>query len=219
MATVEVMMDIREVTNYPELTEYADRNEYIEGYSVEMMEIGDFIIDRNVIVEHKSVGDFVESMKSGHLEDQIERMYMGYDNVHVLVSGDMEDFDGLYWSGMPDKAVKGFIGSLAMRWDVTPLFCSNIENVLYESVVLGRKAKEPIERTPTGPSVSLKDDMNPVEEALMLVDGISTTIAERFDAHPRFNTVGEICNASVDELTEVEGIGGKTAENIKEKLQ
>lgn len=217
MANVEVILDIREVTNYPELTELASNNKYVESYSVEMLEIGDFIVDKNVIVEHKSIGDFIESMKSGHLEDQLERMYMGYDYVYILISGNMEDFDGLYWSGTPDKAVKGFIASLSMRWDVTPLFCSNISNVFYETVTLGRKAKEPMERTPTGPSVSLKDDMSSVEEALMLIDGISTTLAERVDPH--FDTIGEICRSEADDLTKIDGIGPQTAQNIKEKLK
>lgn len=216
MAKVDVVLDIREITNYPELTDLASNNEYVEGYSVEMLEIGDFIIDKEVIVEHKSIGDFVESMKSGHLEDQIERMYMGYDHVKVLISGDMKDFENLYWSNMSEKAVKGYIGSLDMRWGVTPLFCSNITNVFYESVTLGRKAKEPLNRTPTGPSISLKDDMSPVEQALMMVDGISITLAERIDPH--FDSIGEICQASEDDLTKIDGIGPKTAENIKTKL-
>lgn len=216
MAQVEVMLDIREVTNHPELTDYAKKNEYVESYSVEMMEIGDFIIDRSVIIEHKTIGDFVESMKSGHLEDQIERMYMGFDNVYVLVSGNMEDFDKLYWSNMSSKAIKGFIGSLSMRWDVTPLFCSNIENMFYEAVVLGRKAKEPMKREPTGPTATLKDNMSEVEKGLMLVDGISTTLAERIDPH--FDSIGEICDTDPDELTKIEGIGPATAESIKETL-
>lgn len=212
-----MLLDIREVSNYPELTDLAEDNKKVNSYSVEMMEIGDFIIDREVIVEHKTPGDFVDSMKSGHLEDQIERMYMGFDHVKVLVSGNMEDFGSGYWSDMPAKPVKAFCASLSMRWQVTPLFCSNIENVFYEAVTLGRKAKEPLKRQPTGPSVSLKDDMSEVEQALMLVDGISTKLAERIDPH--FDTIGELCQAEPEEFTHIEGVGGKTAENIKEKLK
>lgn len=213
MATVEVIVDVREAEH---LVDIVKSHPDVSSYDVQMLEIGDLIIDSEVCIERKTIGDFVDSMHSGHLEDQIHRMWMGFEYVHLLVAGNLDDFGDDYWSNTPPKAVRGFCASLSQRWDVTPLFCSTDEFLVDMAVRLGRKAKEPIERQPTGPSVSVKDEMDAVVQALMLVDGISTKRAETIAEH--YDNVGAICQAEEEDLVGIPGVGGKTAQNIKEKL-
>lgn len=188
-----------------------------EDYDGSGLEVGDLIINGTLCIERKAPGDFVSSMTSGHLEDQLDRMYEQYDQVYVLVSGSYENLK--YMRHGPEwKAIRAFIASMSVRWQTVPLFCDSEEELAKTVIDLGRKAMEPMERQPGRPSVEVSDDLGPVGKAAMLTDGIGEKTAERIQRSQQFNKVGDLCEASVDELIEIEGIGPSTAMSINSTL-
>jgi len=182
------------------------------------LEIGDIIFNDTVCIERKEPSDFVESMKSGHLEDQLNRMHREYDHVHVLVSGTLYDTMHLPHSRINPEAVRAFVASLSVRWQTTPMFCGSERELAFMAIDMGRKAFEPLRRTPGRPEISIDKDLGPVGQAAMIADDIGPKMAKRIEDSGEFWTVSDLCEASLDQLTSVDGIGPKTASKIKGKL-
>lgn len=193
--------------------EVVESDEDAEGSGLEN---GDIVFNDSVCIERKEPSDFVESMKSGHLEDQLSRMHSEFDHVHVLVSGTMEETMNLPHSNMNPKAIRAFIASMSVRWQTTPLFCGSERNLAFTAIDQARKSFEPLKRRPGRPEISVDKDLGPVGQAAMIADDVGPKMAKRIE--DQFWTVSDLCDASLDELTEIDGIGPKTASKIKGKL-
>ena len=60
--------------------------------SVENLTVGDFLWkDENIIIERKAIGDFVSSIKSGHLFSQLRDMQQ-YSERYLFVSGSLSQY-------------------------------------------------------------------------------------------------------------------------------
>jgi len=228
MADLFVEIDFREVElgDQKEILKACVESDHVLEYDVVEQDdeavgsglgVGDIIINDTVCIERKEPGDFVQSMTSGHLEDQIARMYEEYDHVHVLVSGTYDDLKATR-SNVPFQAIRAFIASLSVRWQVTPLMCSNERELAMTAIDLGRKVTEPMKRHPGKPDIEVDNDLDPVGQAAMLSDDIGPKTAEKIQECGKFWTVKDLCEATVEDLTEIDGIGPKTATKLKSKL-
>lgn len=207
---LKACVESEHVANYEVVAD--DENAESSGLAV-----GDIIFNEMVCIERKSPGDFVSSMLKGHLEDQVDRMYQEYDHVHVLVSGSKKDLYGTR-SQVNENAIRAFTASLSVRWQVTPHFCDDERELAMTAIDLGRKAIEPLKRHPGKPAIDVDQDLTPVGQAAMIADNIGPKTAEKIEESDLFWTVSDLCAANVDELTEIDGIGPKTATQLKSKL-
>lgn len=228
MAELFAEIDFREVElgSQKEILKACVESEHVAEYDIVAededaetsgLAVGDIVFNDTVCIERKSPSDFVSSMKSGHLEEQLQDMYEEYDHVHVLVSGDQGD---LYTtqSRIPDKAIRAFVASMSVRWDTPPLFCGDERGLAFMAIDVARKAFEPLKRHPGKPQVQVDKDLGPVGQAAMISDDIGPKTAENIEDCGKFWTVSDLCEASMEDLTEVEGIGPKTASKLKSKL-
>lgn len=228
MAELYAQIDFREVKlgSQKEILKACVESEHVEDYEVVAedegesgLAVGDIVFNDTVAIERKAPTDFVESMKSGHLEDQLDRMYEEYDHVYVLVSGSAHETMNLPRSNVPEKAIRAFRASMAVRWQTPPMFCEDERDLAFTAIDVARKAFEPLKRHPGRPEVEVDDELGPVGQAVMISDDIGPEMAKRIEDSGEFWTVGDLCSASMDELTEIEGIGPKTASKVKSKLQ
>jgi Fanconi anemia group M protein len=226
MSNLHLEIDFREVElgSQKEILKAAVESENVADYEIvesdddaktSGMAVGDIVINDTVCIERKAPGDFIESMMEGHLEDQVDRMHAEYDHVHVLVSGSYSDLKATR-SNVSWNAVRAFIASLSVRWQTTPLFCGNERELAFTAIDLGRKVTEPLERHPGKPAIQVDDELGPVGKAAMIVPDIGPKTAEKIQ--DSYWTVSDLCEASVDELSEIEGIGPKTATKLKSVL-
>ncbi len=229
MAELFAEIDFREVElgDQKEIVKACVESEHVVDYDViesddettgSGMAIGDIIFNDTVCIERKDSSDFVESMKSGHLEDQLHRMYQQYDHVHVLVSGTLDETMNQRHSRINPEAVRAFVASLSVRWQTTPMFCGSERELAFMAIDVARKSFEPLTRTPGRPEISLDRSLGPVGQAAMIADDIGPKMAKRIEDSGEFWTVSDLCDASMSELTEIEGIGSTTAAKIKGKL-
>lgn len=214
-------IDFREVELGPqkEILKAAVESEHVVEHDVKDLEDGDIVFNDVVCIERKRPGDFISSMKSGHLEDQVMSMYDSYDHVYVLVSGNMDDLRYRQHTKMNWDAVRAFIASLSVRWQVTPLLCGDERNLAFTAIDLARKSFEPLERQPGSPDVQIETDLGPVGQAALLADDVGPETARRIEECDSFWKVSDLCSASVQDLSEIDGIGPKTASKIKGRLQ
>jgi len=229
MADLYAEIDFREVElgSQKEILKACVQSEHVVDHDVvesderakgSGLEIGDFIFNNTVCIERKESSDFVQSMKSGHLEDQLDRMYSEFDHVHVLVSGTMQDTMHVPHSNMNPNAIRAFIASLAVRWQTTPMFCGTERELAFTAIDMARKAFEPLKRHPGRPDIQVDNDLGPVGQAVMIADSVGPKTAQRIEDSGQFWTVGDLCEASLEDLQQIDDVGPKTASKIKGKL-
>ena len=81
--------------------------------------VGDYLYeDKGIIVERKSIVDYINSLRSGHLYKQL--MQMGqFPHPYLLISGDLK---GAYFAGVKHFTIDQWLGSLAR-------LCSSFPNI------------------------------------------------------------------------------------------
>ena len=76
-----IVMDSREDMK---LKKYFDKEEVV----VEALPCGDYFIkDKNIIIERKSIGDFIGSYVTNHIQEQCEEMDANFETYYLFISG------------------------------------------------------------------------------------------------------------------------------------
>lgn len=93
-------------------------------YERTTLELGDFDQDE-VLIERKSVADFVQSFRQGHLQHQLARMEESGKKCFLVISGSFED---LHFNPNIQLTVEqrlGMLASIASRFNVKMVAVSN----------------------------------------------------------------------------------------------
>ncbi|MEM2978304.1 MAG: ERCC4 domain-containing protein [Candidatus Hadarchaeales archaeon] len=181
---------------------------------VSRLEVGDFVVSDRVVVERKSVRDFVRSIVDGRLMDQARRMREKFERPVLVVEGEEapEELGKLH-----PHAVQGAMLHLVMDLGIPVLRTRNCSQTASLLWLLTRREREerrrlpPLRRKREGLPLSLQQRF--VVEGL---PGVSSVLAERLLQH--FGTVEAVMRASEGELRKVRGIGRVKARRIRELL-
>jgi len=129
----------------------------------------------------------------------------------------IEDED-LFSRNVDKRAVYGAIACLLLDYGISVIRTSSIEetaNIIFAMAAREQfKKKKEIALRGKKPNMSLKERQQFIVEGL---PHVSTILAKRLLSH--FGSVKAIMNASMDELKQVDGIGKKKAEAIKEAIE
>ena len=90
------------------------------------LEIGDYVVN-DVIVERKTVSDFISSMISGRLTSQLENMRQ-YENRLLIIEGiDEQELysDSNENSGLHPNSVRGFLLSILLKYKVPIIYAKH----------------------------------------------------------------------------------------------
>jgi len=59
-----------------------------EQISVEALPVGDYFLkDKNILIERKTISDFISSYISHHLQEQLENMEVNFETYYLFISG------------------------------------------------------------------------------------------------------------------------------------
>lgn len=188
----------------------------VENWFVDRLEIGDIQCKQaDVLFERKTMSDYASSLTSGHLNDQVERMRELSENTFILVGDDMRDSDNISHTAIKGESVRGSMASNMARRNTPVIPCSNTDLLVDIAVRISRKfIEEPGSAHLQASNVG--DDEPTVKQMYACLPDIGPEKAGRL--YEEFPTVPEVMAVSEEKLTEVEGIGDKTAEKIKEEL-
>ncbi len=216
---MKVYLDYRERKILKYVVEIAD---YVE---ITNLPVGDILVssgNEGVIVERKSAGDFIESMKNNRLWEQLRRMLadevMGIKIVRraLLICGLLTP--KLMESGIRWNNVMGAFMEIEFNYGI-PIFHAEDENALREFLrILIKREREKKNR---GEIKKLWMRVQPRREmseeewkiyALSSLPFIGEMTAKKL--LERFGSIERIARASIVELKKVEGIGDKKARKI-----
>ena len=173
------------------------------------LDIGDYVIPSGYVIERKTVGDFVNSLFSGRLFEQAERLSKVYEAPLILVEGDLQNTVDM----LPNpRSIWGAFATLIFTHGARIFFTRDIQQTadfIYTLAVRGGSAA-------VRPRVYKKVRLKTIEEARMgllsSLPGIGPKLAHRLLHH--FGSARKVFFASVAELTTVEGIGRMKATKI-----
>ena len=219
----EIDLDNEDLSNNNELIVYVDsregnsnviRNLDIIGVKVKIkpMTVADYQISQEVAIERKTAKDFVDSIVDKRLFKQARNMMEEFKKPIMILEGD--DF---YSGFINPNAIRGSIASIALDFGISIIPTRNSEDT---AAMIKRIAAR--EQKNERPDIQVRTDKKPVnlwEQQLFIIESlpnIGPVSAKKL--LEKFGTVNNIVNATVEQLKEVEGIGDKTAKNIRKVL-
>jgi DNA excision repair protein ERCC-4 len=182
------------------------------GLQVEyrMLETADYIVSSECAIERKQERDFLKSLYSGRLFDQIHRLCEVYSRPVLIVESEMPH---IARQMAKPRVFWGTLATLMFQYGVNVFFTAETQqtaDLIYTLATHRQFAK------PKGPFIQKKLKTASLGKAqLSLVanlPSIGPKLADR--ALKKFGTVRKVFNASIAELSTVKGIGRKKSERI-----
>ena len=179
---------------------------------IQTMSVGDYQVSDEVVIERKTAKDFVDSIIDKRLFKQARELSEEFKKPLIILEG-----DDIYNGMIHPNAIRGTIASLALDFRISIIPTRNSQDT---AAMIKRIAirEQNGEKTP----ISIRTDKKPVtmmEQQLFIVESlpsIGPVNAKNLLLH--FGSVSNVLNASESELQEVEGIGLKTAQSIRNVL-
>lgn len=176
---------------------------------VQAMAVGDYQVSDKVVIERKTAKDFVDSIVDKRLFKQARSLMEEFKRPLIILEG-----DDLYNGMINPNAIRGSIASIALDFGISIIPTRNAQDTaaMIKRIAIREQSGE---KTP----IQIRTDKKPVnlwEQQLFIIESlpnIGPVNAKNLLEH--FGTVANIINASESQLQEVEGIGKKTAANIR----
>lgn len=179
---------------------------------VEHLDVGDYIVG-DTVIERKEGSDFIQSIRDKRIWSQAKNLKQAdYPIIAVI---DENIWKTIYFtrSNWMHKSYFGALTKLTTSYGITVLmFPSDDDFLRYVKRLEKQQGKKksgtrpaPLTRKPT----SLKVRM---ENNLCTAKGISVKTAKKILKH--FGSVKKVANASVKQLTKIDGIGNSKAKSV-----
>ena len=179
---------------------------------VHSMAVADYQVSDEVAIERKTAKDFTDSIIDKRLFKQAKELSEEFKHPILILEG-----DDLYTGMINPNAIRGSMASLAIDFGISIIPTRNSQDTAAMIKRIAIREQEG-ERTP----IQIRTDKKPLslmEQQLFIVESlpnIGPVNAKNLLMH--FGSVSNILNASETDLQEVEGIGKKTAKDIRNVL-
>jgi DNA excision repair protein ERCC-4 len=173
---------------------------------------GDYLIDKRVLVERKTLADFAASLADGRLFPQAAALARSPHRPVVLIEGPTP----LHMPAVHPHAIDGAIVSLAVMWRLPILHAADPDHslrlLLFLADQAGRSREVVLRRYDRKPKRLASRRLY----ALQGLPGVGPAIARRLLT--RFGSLEKVFAADIAELCEVRGLGRKKANLIRELI-
>lgn len=172
--------------------------------------VADYQVSDDVAIERKTTQDFVSSIIDKRLYKQAREMVKNFKKPLIILEG-----DNLYSGFIHPNAVRGALASVAVDFGIPIIPTRSQEDTAAMIVRIAIR-----EQMHQRPEIQIRTEKKPLtlwEQQLYIVESLPNigpvTARKLLD---EFGTVKEVINASKDELKNVEGIGDKIAQKIRD---
>ncbi len=200
------------------IIDYREKNSLVashlvkQGFPIEFRElkIGDYIV-KDIIIERKTIQDFLISMINHRLLNQIEELKQ-YENKLLIIEGISEQ--ELYSEdnkNINSNAVRGFLLSILLKHKIPIVFSKNSEDTAKFINVLSKKKEKEINLNAKKKTLNKREQLQFIIESF---PGVGPKKAKKL--LKKFGNIQNIILSSTDDLKEILGI---QASNIKEIIE
>lgn len=182
------------------------------AFDVQMVRLptGDYLIDDEVLIERKTIGDFAASLADGRLFPQVARLAHDPHRSILLIEGPAP----ASVAAIHPRALEGALVSLAALWRLPVLHSTDPQHSARILQLLANQASKPRQHT------LRRFDRKPKRLAsrrlfvLQGLPGVGPALARRLLAH--LGSVEGVITAEAAALTQVRGLGPKKAVRIRQ---
>ncbi|MEM7821336.1 MAG: ERCC4 domain-containing protein [Candidatus Aenigmatarchaeota archaeon] len=174
------------------------------------LEIGDFVVSKQVVIERKTHNDFVSSIIDGRIFEQAYSMRKNFEKPILIV-------EGYSTREINENALMGAIATLLIDFNISILYTKNPLDTA-KTIYWIAKKEQAEKKEEIGIRVGKKPkDIRKMQEFIVCsIPGVSTILGRRLLEN--FGSVYRIFTASEEELQKVKGIGKSLASKIKKIL-
>ena len=171
------------------------------------LKVGDYIAN-DVVIERKTVSDFVGSMINKRLTRQLEELQQ-YPKKILVIEGiyEQELYPENNLEGVHPNAIRGFLISIILKYNVPIIYTKNPEDTAKFISVLAKRVEKEASLNVSKKNLTKSERMQFILEGF---PGIGPKTARKL--LEKFKTIKNIINASEKELTDAIG---KKAEAFK----
>ncbi|MFQ6010237.1 MAG: ERCC4 domain-containing protein [Candidatus Aenigmatarchaeota archaeon] len=177
-----------------------------------MLHVADYLVSDRVAIERKTAADFVSSVIDQRLFSQVKRLKENFEKPVLIVEG-----DNIYERLNPN-AVRGTIASLVLDFNI-PIIWTRDPGETAGMIFWLAKREQIDEKREVAIRGEKKAMSVPKQQEFIVagLPGVSNKRARALLKH--FKTPSAVFSAEEKELVKVEGIGKKTAKNIRKLLE
>lgn len=208
---IKIVVDHRETKNHV-FTHLKDTDSELV---CEQLKTGDFICSDRVVIERKTVSDFVQSMIDGRIFRQVAEMKECFEKPVLIVEGDIErmfsDRD------VHPNAIRGALAAIAIDHHVPIIWTSDARETAEQIYWIARREQSGEKRTVAVRSHEKKKTTSGHQEFLVAgLPDINTKLGRNL--LKKFKTPRRVFSADRKKLMKVDGIGEVKANKIWELL-
>jgi len=188
-----------------------------KGIEVEIknLEVGDFIASDRVVIERKTVKDFLQSIIDKRIFEQASKMNETYEKPIIIIEGEEDIYSE---RNIHPNALRGVIISLAVDFKIPIIFSQSEEETALFIQKLAEREQIEQKRIP-----SIRNEKKPLKDKYIQeyivssLPGVGRTTAIKMLEH--FKNLQNIFNAKQEDLKNVERIGEEKSKRIREIIE
>lgn len=209
---LHIIVDDRERANGKVLAALAARDDVT--VEIARLEVGDYRVERRVVVERKTATDFAASLIDGRLFRQVAALAVAPERAVLVLEGRDQEWRD---TGVRREAIQGALITIGVFFGAAVLHSDAPEETAQLLVYLGRQAQRAAQGGLPRPGYRPKGKRARQLFLLQGLPGVGPARAARL--LERFGSVEAIVTASADALAAVDGIGERTAEKMRWVVQ
>lgn len=184
------------------------------GVKVEItnLPIGDYIVASETVVERKSVYDFISSVFDGRLFDQCNRLKENYENPSIVIEGDIDEIDQITENPL---VFYGAVSSVVLDFKIPVIPTPNASHTA--KLLIAMCARQGNIKGPFLKKIKKSGDLHRQQlSVLCSLPGVGEKLATRM--LERFGSTSNSLNASITDLSKIQGMGEARAQKIRKIL-
>jgi Fanconi anemia group M protein len=186
-----------------------------EGFLIELkrLDIGDYILSKNVAVEFKTKQDFVDSLIDGRLLEQIKQLKKAYPKPLIIIEGEQDIYS---MRNIHPNAVRGLLATVAVSYSIPILFTKDNKDTVNLLAIIAKREQDTGEKDFSPHTLKPKTDKEMQEYIVSSLPNVGGALAK--DLLRNLKTIKNIVNADEDLLQQIEKVGKKKAGEIRRIL-
>ncbi len=183
---------------------------------VKQLELGDYVLSDEVIVERKTVEDFLSSMLDGRLFSQLIDLSANCKKPLMIVEGKKEELFTL--RNIHENAIKGALSSIMLDYQVPIFFTDSVKETVSFLYLIAKR-----EQLGKGKEIRLRigrkglSDSELQQFVVESLPSIGPTLAKNLLR--KFGSVKKVFSADEKKLMKTDKIGEKKAKEIRKLIE
>lgn len=192
------------------IKELADKGVKVE---LSQLDVGDYLLSERVVIEHKTVKDFADSIIDGRILSQLANLKK-YERPIIVIEGEEDIYSQ---RKIHPNAIRGVISTIAVSYGIPVIQTKNFKESSALFLVIAKREADPSKKDFALHSAKPLTEAELQEYIIGALPGVGPVLAKPL--LKKFKTIKKIINAKEEQLKKVELIGDKKAKRIKEIIE